>query len=442
MASNKQNIIQEEEMASQACAVQTDHSKCSICLMPLVNQGSSNKCHQCMAKIDSVPNGFPFETVGPERKEFECPICLCIIKNATELPCEHLMCKECLEHYEKEQNERAKRVGLDEAEFLCSICQTEYKIADKNAVRSTDRMIQTTLQVKCLQKKCQWVGCIMDYEVHKINRCNFELIRCSYYDLGCLTNILKGDVQKHNQTNRFIHHSLLLTAVSAFSEERKGYRQKIESQDLKIQSLQDENNERFQALERRMDAQSNLVDGVVKKMQALEKENVDLVEKVKQQDKTIEEMYKEVIRKKVEAEKNILEVQQQQNHRNNQALFRLSENDKNDKLRKKIYCSVAGCDQNVRSINDNQCEHHYNFNQQKQVEKKIEKEMCWNCNNNFADDNALGTCTVCVATQDNLIKEAQQVDLFSLPDLPRVQQPPPQAERRKRADRWQSHYSK
>ena len=108
MASNKQDIIQEEMRASQACAVESDHSKCSICLMPLVGQSLSNKCQQCLGKMDSVPSGFPFETVGPERKEFECPICLCIIRNAIELPCEHLMCKECLEHYEKEQIEKSK----------------------------------------------------------------------------------------------------------------------------------------------------------------------------------------------------------------------------------------------------------------------------------------------------------------------------------------------
>ena len=109
MALNKQDIVEEESLASQACAVETDPSKCTICLMPLVNQSVSNKCQQCLKKMDSIPTGYQFEIEGPERKEFECPICLSIIRNTTELPCEHLMCKECLEHYETEQSEKAKR---------------------------------------------------------------------------------------------------------------------------------------------------------------------------------------------------------------------------------------------------------------------------------------------------------------------------------------------
>ena len=58
-------------------------------------------------------------------------------------------------------------------------------IWQKNAVRSTDRMIQTTLQVKCLQKKCQWVGCIMDYEIFPIG------IDLYYNTLTCLKPFLQ-----------------------------------------------------------------------------------------------------------------------------------------------------------------------------------------------------------------------------------------------------------
>ena len=35
----------------------------------------------------------------------------------------------------------------------------------KKLVRSLDRVIQTSLVVKCLQDKCNWTGCIMDYKV-------------------------------------------------------------------------------------------------------------------------------------------------------------------------------------------------------------------------------------------------------------------------------------
>ena len=35
-------------------------------------------------------------------------------------------------------------------------------------VGSMDRVIQTSLDVKCLQKECNWVGCIKDYKVCKL----------------------------------------------------------------------------------------------------------------------------------------------------------------------------------------------------------------------------------------------------------------------------------
>ena len=35
----------------------------------------------------------------------------------------------------------------------------------KKEVGSLDRVIQTSLKVKCLQKECDWTGCIKDYDV-------------------------------------------------------------------------------------------------------------------------------------------------------------------------------------------------------------------------------------------------------------------------------------
>ena len=35
----------------------------------------------------------------------------------------------------------------------------------KYEVKSIDRIIQTSIRVKCPQKECTWTGCIMDYQV-------------------------------------------------------------------------------------------------------------------------------------------------------------------------------------------------------------------------------------------------------------------------------------
>ena len=69
-----------------------------------------------------------------------------------------------------------------------------------------------------------------------------------------------------------------------------------------------------------------------------------------------------------------------------------------EKIRKKTFCSVPGCLDHVRGINEKVCEQHF----------KKENKLCWACEKNQADKNVHGVCIYCLATQGNLIKEAQQ----------------------------------
>ena len=91
---------------------QQNQQKCSICeeSIPRVQSNASInvKCDKCLSKKASIPSGFPFKMVNV-MKEYECPICLSMIKNATELNCSHLMCGECLEYYEKSRIEQHKK---------------------------------------------------------------------------------------------------------------------------------------------------------------------------------------------------------------------------------------------------------------------------------------------------------------------------------------------
>ena len=81
--------------------------ECSLCHLPFLPNTVSSpntsqinfKCDECVKTICSIPSGFPFELVN-KVKEYECPICLSLIKDATELPCTHLMCEACLAFYE------------------------------------------------------------------------------------------------------------------------------------------------------------------------------------------------------------------------------------------------------------------------------------------------------------------------------------------------------
>ena len=105
-ASHQETNGEEDEIAE----CQQNQQNCSMCLK-FISYGqpseSNIKCDECLQKIASVPSGFPFNMVKV-MKEYECPICLSIIKNATELNCSHLMCGECLDYYEKNQDELYK----------------------------------------------------------------------------------------------------------------------------------------------------------------------------------------------------------------------------------------------------------------------------------------------------------------------------------------------
>ena len=109
MSSNKLCFTDESHQES------TEHLQnqpnCSFCLAVIPNaesNASDLKCGDCLRKIDSIPSGFQFKMVT-EFKEYECPICLHLINEATELPCTHLMCKECLEFYENSEVQKRNK---------------------------------------------------------------------------------------------------------------------------------------------------------------------------------------------------------------------------------------------------------------------------------------------------------------------------------------------
>ena len=92
-ANHQESNEEEEEMAE-------NQQKCSMCRRFISNKQSNEsniKCDECLGKMASIPSGFLFKMKDEnDKEEYECPICLSIIKNATELNCSHLMCRECL----------------------------------------------------------------------------------------------------------------------------------------------------------------------------------------------------------------------------------------------------------------------------------------------------------------------------------------------------------
>ena len=104
-------IIKRVKTSTEDMAEQQNQTNCSFCptLIRIIGSSASNPiCDECLKKKDSVPSGFPFIMVN-EVADYLCPICLSMIENAMELDCTHLMCKACLEYYEKCEIEKHDR---------------------------------------------------------------------------------------------------------------------------------------------------------------------------------------------------------------------------------------------------------------------------------------------------------------------------------------------
>ena len=103
---------QQQHQQQQQQQQQQLQQKCSLCLETITQTEKNEiatavdvKCDKCLNTINSIPSGFPFEMVH-KIKEYECPICLSLINEASELPCEHLMCDACLKYYENGEIQR------------------------------------------------------------------------------------------------------------------------------------------------------------------------------------------------------------------------------------------------------------------------------------------------------------------------------------------------
>ena len=80
---------------------------CKVDLLNIESNATNLKCEDCLRKMEAVPSGLQFQMVN-EDSRYKCAICLCLIRKATELPCYHLMCQRCLDHYEQTQIELYK----------------------------------------------------------------------------------------------------------------------------------------------------------------------------------------------------------------------------------------------------------------------------------------------------------------------------------------------
>jgi len=114
---------------------------------------------------------------------FDLPVSL---EKATELPCSHIYCCDCLTRWEeKKLSENA------DAPLQCTLCRKPYTRNEKQQSAAFDRVITTSLDVFCNQRGCQWIGKIIDYPQH-IRICEFLKETCS-----CKKMVLRRDSGLH-----------------------------------------------------------------------------------------------------------------------------------------------------------------------------------------------------------------------------------------------------
>jgi len=161
------------------------------------------ECIGCLSKPKKEVGGYSLNMTDEQQlqKDFQCPICLLIIRDSTELPCNHLMCKSCLV-----QNEHYLMQSKGVLPPCCSLCKASYDPKKKSAVKSIDKIILTSLKVKCIQTECSWVGCIQDFEAHKA-KCEYVLVACSHDK--CPTRIQQKEQLINSHKERCIYRSTM-----------------------------------------------------------------------------------------------------------------------------------------------------------------------------------------------------------------------------------------
>jgi len=116
-------------------------------------------------------------------EDYKCGLCENVCEEAVkaECKCGKLFCKNCLEFYFKEKEEK------------CPICemQTNGKIIEAEA----EDMFIKSQKMKCGNPTCKWEGECRAYKEHKDIFCEEETVNCPNH--GCVIKLTRKDIVKH-----------------------------------------------------------------------------------------------------------------------------------------------------------------------------------------------------------------------------------------------------
>lgn len=111
-------------------------------------------------------------------KMYECPICLDIMKNCTQMACnDHTMCFGCIWNMALVSSEHGSET------FRCPVCRTPSTTDDIRQNRKLDRLMLAEI-VFCvtligdMEEECGWKGRLEDLQKHKDTECGLKLVAC------------------------------------------------------------------------------------------------------------------------------------------------------------------------------------------------------------------------------------------------------------------------
>lgn len=126
-------------------------------------------------------------------EELMCSLCNLVANNphTTNCGCEGLYCSSC----------------VTQLKAKCPDCQKPMK--PTNDIVSAHRI--ATLPVKCdnAEEGCKWIGDLGQLDIHLMS-CLKQQINCPYHSVGCETQVLRGEVERHKEKHVHLHLHLAM----------------------------------------------------------------------------------------------------------------------------------------------------------------------------------------------------------------------------------------
>ena len=157
----------------------------------------------------TTENDDEIEFIQEPPKEFECPLCLQIMK-APSLSscCGHHFCRSCID----------RAVARNKA---CPLCKEQpfHVFLNKDIQRQIN-----SLRVRCsnLSRGCKWEGMLGDLERHLDARggdCDYVTVQCDFSKVGCVVKLLRKEMPQHMNENTQKHILLMLNTNSKISHD-------------------------------------------------------------------------------------------------------------------------------------------------------------------------------------------------------------------------------